>query len=391
MQYHTGPFRPGGNRHRPNPSTENALTRNGSIAIHSSLPYLNHHIPPRMEKQASLPRPVHAQTRRTPRHPTVFLGILLALATTLYFGPSFESIKSGCHRVLSPVSDAAPSEVVETWSDEYSKCPVQPKPLHPAVGWEMTDEEKQKSLKLFSEAVQIPTQSYDDNGEPGEDARWGPFFDFQAWLNTSFPLATETAKIEYINKLGILATFEGSDPSLKPLLLMSHYDVVPAPSSTDDRWTHPAFSGHIDDEFVWGRGASDDKTLLVAQCKSLWGLRRTLTCPTPGEAVTHLLENGFKPKRTLILSHGFDEEEVFARRGQGHIAPFLEERYGKDGLLMVIDEGAGVENDVSRYVTLETTLTMGQWYGSPFALPGMGEKGYLDIEVSTSFAWKVSR
>lgn len=48
---------------------------------------------------------------------------------------------------------------------------------------------------------------------------------------------------------------------------MSHYDVVPAPSSTFDRWTHPPFSGHVDDEFVWGRGASDDKTLVVAQCE----------------------------------------------------------------------------------------------------------------------------
>ena len=66
-----------------------------------------------------------------------------------------------------------------------------------------------------------------------------------------------------------------------------------------------------------------------------------------GESITHLLENGFEPRRTLILSHGFDEEEVFARRGQGHIAPLLEERYGKDGLLMVIDEGGEWSDDVS--------------------------------------------
>jgi Gly-Xaa carboxypeptidase len=46
------------------------------------------------------------------------------------------------------------------------------------------------------------------------------------------------------------------------------------------------------------------------------------------------------------LSHGFDEEEVFARRGQGTIAPFLEKRYGKDGILMVIDEGSGTEDNV---------------------------------------------
>ena len=72
-----------------------------------------------------------------------------------------------------------------------------------------------------------------------------------------------------------------------------------------------------------------------------------MTCRISGEAITHLLESGFTPRRTLILSHGFDEEEVFARRGQGHIAPFLEERYGHDGLLMVVDEGNGVTDDVS--------------------------------------------
>lgn len=76
----------------------------------------------------------------------------------------------------------------------------------------------------------------------------------------------------------------------------------------------------------------------------------------PGEAITHLLENGFEPRRTIILSHGFDEEEVFARRGQGKMAPFLEKRYGRDGLLMVIDEGAGWTDDVRRSVG--TTLKL---------------------------------
>jgi acetylornithine deacetylase/succinyl-diaminopimelate desuccinylase-like protein len=50
---------------------------------------------------------------------------------------------------------------------------------------------------------------------------------------------------------------------------MSHYDVVPAPESTFDRWTYPPFSGHNDGKDIWGRGAADDKTLLVAQCKLL--------------------------------------------------------------------------------------------------------------------------
>ncbi|WVR05361.1 hypothetical protein IAU60_002375 [Kwoniella sp. DSM 27419] len=288
----------------------------------------------------------------------IFLGVMMILALIGHFWPRLASMSFGIEH-----KDGLDSSGMDDWLDKYdlatlkkwAKCPAQPKALQPNMTWDMTDEDKRKSADLYAQAVRIPTQSYDDNGEPNEDPRWKPFFDFQQWLKDTFPLANEKAKVEYINTLGILATFEGSDPSLKPLLLMSHYDVVPVPSDTFDRWTHGPFSGDNDGTFIWGRGASDDKTLLVAQ----W------------EAITHLLESGFQPRRTIILSHGNDEEEVFARRGQGHIAPFLEKRYGKDGLLMVIDEGSGADDD---------------FYGAPFAVPGMGEKGYMDIVISVGTA-----
>lgn len=76
---------------------------------------------------------------------------------------------------------------------------------------------------------------------------------------------------------GVRRLFEAFDPvrSLRRTLddhrltfRMSHYDVVLAPKSTEDRWTHPPFSGHNDGTYIWGRGAADDKALLVAQCAS---------------------------------------------------------------------------------------------------------------------------
>lgn len=59
---------------------------------------------------------------------------------------------------------------------------------------------------------------------------------------------------------------------------MSHYDVVPAPNSTADRWTHGPFSGYNDGTHIWGRGAADDKALLVAQCQPslLWLILRMI-------------------------------------------------------------------------------------------------------------------
>jgi succinyl-diaminopimelate desuccinylase len=53
------------------------------------------------------------------------------------------------------------------------------------------------------------------------------------------------------------------------LLLCGHVDVVPA---LDDGWTFPPFSGTIDNQHVWGRGATDMKggcAALLTACETL--------------------------------------------------------------------------------------------------------------------------
>jgi len=47
------------------------------------------------------------------------------------------------------------------------------------------------------------------------------------------------------------------------IVLMNHIDVVPA--GDESEWNYDAFSGHIDDEFVWGRGAVDMKGMAIMQ------------------------------------------------------------------------------------------------------------------------------
>ena len=64
------------------------------------------------------------------------------------------------------------------------------------------------------------------------------------------------------------------------LLFCGHVDVVPA---LDEGWTHPPFSGTIQDGFVWGRGATDMKggcASLLAACHMLVdkGKEITATC-----------------------------------------------------------------------------------------------------------------
>lgn len=79
------------------------------------------------------------------------------------------------------------------------------------------------------------------------------------------------------------------DGSKKPLLLMSHLDVVPAESS---RWEAPPFSGEIRDGVIWGRGTLDTKGLTVMHLLAMFLLKR----------------QGAPLKRDIILMANADEE-----------------------------------------------------------------------------------
>lgn len=76
-----------------------------------------------------------------------------------------------------------------------------------------------------------------------------------------------------------------------------------------------------------------------------------------------LLAQDFKPKRTIILSFGFDEE-VGGPRGGASLARHLEKKLGSNSIAMIMDEGGmGVH-------------TLGN---VAYALPAIAEKGFVDI------------
>lgn len=204
------------------------------------------------------------------------------------------------------------------------------------------------AIQRLSGAVQIPTQSYDDMADVGDDPRWDIFFKFAEYLEATFSLVHASLELEKVNTHGLLYTWVGEDKSLKPNLLMAHQDVVPVPDSTAKSWTHPPFSGHYDGKFVWGRGASDCKNQLIGILS----------------AVEALLAANFTPRRTLILSFGFDEE-VSGGRGAARLAEHLVTKLGHNSVAAIVDEGA---------VNLEN-------WGADFALPGVAEKGYIDVDI----------
>jgi acetylornithine deacetylase/succinyl-diaminopimelate desuccinylase-like protein len=68
----------------------------------------------------------------------------------------------------------------------------------------------------------------------------------------------------------LLARLRGPSGT-KPLLLLSHSDVVPAVASD---WLHPPFAADLYDGFVWGRGAIDNKAHGIMALMTLIALKR---------------------------------------------------------------------------------------------------------------------
>lgn len=187
------------------------------------------------------------------------------------------------------------------------------------------------------------------------DAGAGEFQKLREFLERSFPRVHRQLEREIINQHSPLFTWKGKDPSLKPILLMAHMDVVPVDGATEKSWTYPGFSGQVTDGYVWGRGAMDDKASVMAIL----------------EAVEHLLDANYAPRRTVYLAFGHDEE-IGGANGAAKIAETLGSR-GVE-LEFVIDEGMTILRGVIDGID------------SPTALIGIAEKGYLTIQLTAQSA-----
>lgn len=176
-----------------------------------------------------------------------------------------------------------------------------------------------------------------------------------AYLQAQFPRAHAQLRRETVAAHSLLYTWQGSDPTLKPILLMGHLDVVPVEPGTEGDWREDPFGGRIAGGFIWGRGAIDNKSAVVGQL----------------EAVEMLLNEGFRPARTVYLAFGHDEE-VGGTRGARAVAALLRSRGAE--LEMVLDEGGVIGDGILDGVS------------APTALVGIAEKGFASIELTTRAA-----
>lgn len=198
----------------------------------------------------------------------------------------------------------------------------------------------------LSGAVKIKTVS--DDVKKSDTVALKKLLDY---LAVTFPLADSLLQKKIINGYSLLYKWEGSNTSLKPIVLMGHMDVVPVADEQLKNWDFEPFGGEIKDGYICGRGTLDDKVNVL-------GLL---------EASEMLLKEGFQPKRTIYFAFGHDEE-IGGEQGAKKIAQYLQSQNVQAEFVMdegmVITQGVvpGIEQDV--------------------ALVGISEKGYLTIQLS---------
>jgi len=207
--------------------------------------------------------------------------------------------------------------------------------------------DEEKVSRHLSEAIQYKTISSPDTSKiEGKE-----FLALHNYFAKIFKNLHSTLEKKVIGGYSLVYKWEGKDLDLKPILLMAHMDVVPAPQDRETPWKHPPFAGHIENGYIWGRGTLDDKT-------SVLGIL---------EAVEVLTAEGFQPERTVFLAFGHDEE-VGGLNGAAKIAEYFQSQ----GIEFeyILDEGGLVVDGMLPGLS------------APAALIGIAEKGYLSIVLT---------
>ena len=190
----------------------------------------------------------------------------------------------------------------------------------------------------LSRMIQYETVSYPDTDQREK------FLGFHRILEELFPLLHKTLEKTELDG-NLLYYWKGKNHD-KPILLMSHQDVVPA----EGKWTHEPFSGDIDGGVVWGRGAADIKCGILSFM----------------QAVEELLQDGYTPEQDVYLSSSCTEEVG------GNGAPKIVEELKRRGvrIWLLCDEGGAIITDPMAGVK------------GNFAMVGVFEKGIGNVKFT---------
>ena len=204
----------------------------------------------------------------------------------------------------------------------------------------------QEVAEHLAASVRCQTVPVDDKGTPDPEA----FRQLHKMLEETYPLVHQKLRREVVNGFSLVYIWQGTRGDLEPIMLMAHQDVV---SADPTEWTHPPFEGKITDGFIWGRGTLDIKNQLI-------GIM---------EAAEKLLQQGYRPERTILFGLGHDEE-TGGVNGCKIMGQMLKERGIR--LAGIVDEGGGIMAGLAAGVR------------GKIGLVGVSEKGYLTVEFTVN-------
>ncbi len=207
----------------------------------------------------------------------------------------------------------------------------------------------------LSEALRYKTVSYDYE-DAEQEADYREMLKLHKFLEQTYPNVHKTFEKHVVNDYSLIYCWKGTeDDTQRPYLLYAHMDVVPAIASD---WSEDPFSGRIKDDNIYGRGAIDLKHMVVG-----WM-----------ECFEDLIQSGFKPKRSIYLALGHDEE-VGGFRGAKKISEwFVDNGFTEEPFEFMWDEGLFVIDHA-----------IGGHPG-PVALICCSEKGNMTLNLSVTTA-----
>ncbi|MBE5869029.1 MAG: M20/M25/M40 family metallo-hydrolase [Lachnospiraceae bacterium] len=200
--------------------------------------------------------------------------------------------------------------------------------------------DEEKIVADMQQMLRCKTISYNDSRLIDE----AEFEKFRELLPRLYPRVHQNCQRRLIGEQGILYHWKGKKEG-DPVVLMSHFDVVPVEES---QWERPAFEGILEDGVLWGRGTLDTKGTL---CSIM-------------EAAEKLLGEGFVPEKDVYFAFS-GQEEI-----NGTSCEAIVDWFAKQGIrpAMVLDEGGAVVENVFPGVSQEC------------AVIGIAEKGMLNVE-----------
>ncbi len=217
------------------------------------------------------------------------------------------------------------------------------------IHWQGKPTEDFEAVQHLSQSIQFASVSYDN--EEGKIKRNKALFELRKWMQKTYPFCFKNANLDTLSGGSMVLYFKGTNSKSEPIIMLAHLDVVPADSADLKYWKFPPFSGKIDHDTIYGRGALDDKVIAISML----------------EAMEKILIAGKLPSRNVIFAFGQDEE-TGGKEGARQIAALLKRKNIHAAFIM--DEGLGVTEGIVPGIA------------KPTALIGIAEKGYASIKLT---------